>query len=342
MFKKLSEIAEYIGGSLEGEDLSVNGVSGADDAQETFITFLESSRYRGIVASSRAAALIVPPDFGESEKPVIRVKNPRLAFAGLLELFYGKSRPEPSVHETALIGKNTVLGEGVYVGPYVVIGENVNIGNGTVIMPFVFLGDGVSVGENSLLHPRVTVMHGCSIGSGAVLHSGAVIGADGFGFVRDGLEQIKIPQVGTVEIGDDVEIGANTAIDRATTGKTVIGNGTKIDNLVQIGHNNRVGSHSTIVSQTGIAGSCKVGDVVTVGAQVGVKDHIEIGDGAIVASRSGVTKSVKPGAFLSGYPARDHREELRIEAAVASLPALIKRFEKLEKLLERRAELETL
>ena len=328
MFKKLSEIAEHLGGTLEGEDISVNGISGSDDAIESYLTFMESEKYRSSVEASRAAAVIIPITSKGFDKPVIRVKNPRLGFALVLDLFHKRERPTPSVHSSAIIGKNVSLGKDVFIGPYVVIEDGASIGDRTEIYSFSYIGKGVSIGEDTVLEPRVTVFYGCSVGDRCLIHSGAVIGADGFGFVRDGAKQIKIPQVGIVSIGDDVEIGANTTIDRATTGKTLIGSGTKIDNLVQIGHNTHVGNDCTIVSQSGVAGSTNIGDRVIIAAQAGVRDHTLIGSDSIVAGRAGVTKQVKSGTIVSGYPARDHREELKIEASIAKLPEFMSKIEK--------------
>ncbi len=327
---KLSEIADFLGGTLEGSDIDVTGISGADEAADDFLTFMESDKYRQSVLSSRACAVIIPAQAKAFEqKPVVRVKNPRLAFALLLAVFHKRPSKPAGIHPTAVIGSNVSIGDNVTIGPFAVLEDNAVIGSGSEISAHCFIGDGARIGTDSILRHRVSIMRECVIGDRVLIHPGAVIGADGFGFVRDGARQIKIPQVGIVFIGDDVEIGANTTIDRATTGKTVIGCGTKIDNLVQIGHNTSVGRDCTIVSQSGIAGSTKIGDRVVVAAQAGIRDHTEIGSDSVIGGRAGVTKPVKSGAIVSGYPARDHREELRIEAAIARLPELAVRVENL-------------
>ena len=328
MLKKLSEIAELLGGVLEGEDISVDGIAGSDEAKESYLTFMESEKYRSSVDSSKACAVIIPLNSKGFDKPVIRVKNPRLGFALVLDLFHKREKPVPSIHPTAVIGEGVKLGKDVFIGPYVVIESGASIGARAEIYSFSYIGNGVFIGEDTVLEPRVTVFYGCKVGDRCLIHSGAVIGADGFGFVREGAKQIKIPQIGIVSVGDDVEIGANTTIDRATTGKTIIGNGTKIDNLVQIGHNTQVGNDCTIVSQSGVAGSTKIGDRVIIAAQAGVRDHTLIGSDSIVAGRAGVTKQVKSGTVVSGYPAREHREELKIEASIAKLPEFMSKIEK--------------
>ena len=330
MQMKLTDIADYLSGTLEGENISVSGIAGASEAENGFLTFMETERYRGQVVDSKACAVIIPMNAdGFKDKPVIKVKNPRLAFALVLGLFNKVSRKKTGVHKTAVIGENVKIGENTEIGANAVIEEGAIIGDNCEIWANCFIGENVKIGNDTVLRPRVSIMMNCSIGERVLIHPGAVIGADGFGFVRDGAKQIKIPQIGIVAIGDDVEIGANTTIDRATTGKTIIGNGTKIDNLVQIGHNTVVGSDCTIVSQSGIAGSTKIGDRVVVAAQAGIRDHTEIGSDSIIGGRAGVTKPVKKGAIVSGYPARDHREELRIEAAIAKLPEIAVKVEKL-------------
>lgn len=334
MHKKLSEIAALIGGELEGEDILVGGISGSADASSDFLTFMEHDKYRSTVEASEAAGVIIPLKSSGFDKPVIRVKNPRLAFAQVLSLFNPRKKRPLGIHPSAVIGEGAKIGENVSIGAYVVVDSGAEIGNGAEIFPFCFIGEGASVGEDSVLEPRVSIMAGCRIGRRCLIHSGAVIGADGFGFVRDGAFQVKIPQIGIVSVEDDVEIGANATIDRATTGKTVIGCGTKIDNLVQIGHNTCVGRDCTIVSLSGVAGSTKIGDRVIIAAQAGVRDHTEIGSDCIVGGRAGVTKPIKPGSVVSGCPARDHREELRIEAAVSKLPEFMMKAEKLLKKID--------
>lgn len=330
MKMKLSEIADYLQGTLEGEDITISGIAGASEAESGFLTFMEAERYRSQVLDSKADAVIIPLNSdGFINKPVIKLKNPRLAFALVLGLLNKTTRNKTGIHPTAVIGKNVKIGENAEIGANAVIEDGAVIGDNCEIGAICFVGENVKIGNDTVLRPRVSIMSNCILGERVLIHPGAVIGADGFGFVRDGAKQVKIPQIGIVSIGNDVEIGANTTIDRATTGKTIIGNGTKIDNLVQIGHNTVVGEDCTIVSQSGIAGSTKIGERVVVAAQAGIRDHIEIGSDSIVGGQAGVTKSVKKGSIVSGYPARDHREELRIEAIIAKLPEMATKLEKL-------------
>ncbi len=333
MQKRLSEIASFLGGELDGEDLVVDGIAGSEEASASFLTFMENEKYRGAVEASAAAGVIVPVGTKGFSRPVIRVRNPRLAFALLLDEFHPRKRRPAGVHETAVIGEGVTVGDGASIGAYAVVEDGASVGAGAEVYPFCFIGEGASVGAGTVLEPRVSIMRGCIVGDRCLIHSGAVIGADGFGFVRDGAVQVKIPQIGIVSVEDDVEIGANTTIDRATTGRTVIGRGTKIDNIVQIGHNTVIGGDCTIVSQSGVAGSTKIGDRVIIAAQAGVRDHTEVGSDCIVGGRAGVTKPVKRGTVVSGYPAREHREELRIEAAVSRLPEFMARVERQFRLL---------
>ncbi|MDQ7824793.1 MAG: UDP-3-O-(3-hydroxymyristoyl)glucosamine N-acyltransferase [Candidatus Eremiobacteraeota bacterium] len=330
MVKTLEELAHYLKGEPAGDNVTIHGVAGLSYAREGDITFIDHEKYLETALQTPASAIIIPPRVKECARPFIKVKNPRLAFAQLLSLFHGKGKKREGIDDTAILGRNVELGSGVYIGPFVYIGDNVKVGANVQLFPFVYVEDDVTIGDDTILYPRVSLMKGIVIGKRVTIHSGAVIGADGFGFVRDGTSQIKIPQVGIVIVGDDVEIGANATIDRATTDATRIGRGTKIDNLIQIGHNTQVGEDCIIVSQAGIAGSVTVGDRVTIAAQAGVRDHVQIESDSIVAGRAGVTKNVSSGSLVSGFPARDHKEELKIEAAIAQLPELVKKVKKLE------------
>lgn len=333
---KLSEIAVLLDGVLEGNDADVIGIAGTEEADAGYITFMEQEKHRKNAESSRAKAVIIPEKAaGIDGKSVIRVKNPRLGFAKLLTFFHPAKIKFNTIHPTAIIGENVRLGENVGIGAYAVIENNCTIGNNVQIYPHTYIAEGCTIGDDTIIKSSVSLMDDTVIGNRTIIHSGAVIGTDGFGFVRDGATQYKIPQIGHVEIGDDVEIGANATIDRATTGKTIIGSGTKIDNLVQIGHNTVLGKDCTIVSQSGVAGSTKIGDRVILAAQSGVRDHTEIGSDSIIAGRSGVTKPVKKGTIVSGFPARDHREELKIEAIIAKLPELANTIDQLCKKLEK-------
>jgi UDP-3-O-[3-hydroxymyristoyl] glucosamine N-acyltransferase len=278
----------------------------------------------------------VGTDAGPVGKPCIRVERVKLAFIRALELFAPGEGPAPGVHPTAVIGEGVSLGEGVRVGAFAVIGDGARLGERTIIDAHAVLGEQVETGPDCRVRPHAVLYPRTVLGARVTVHSGAVIGADGYGYEWDGRRHRKVPQIGRVRLCDDVEVGANSTIDRATTGETVIGPGTKIDNLVQIGHNVRTGAHCLIISQTGIAGSAKLGNGVVLAGQVGVKDHIEIGDGVQAAGKSGVWGSQPPGVVISGHPARPHREQVRIEAALGKLPELMRRVRELERRLAAR------
>jgi len=336
MKRSLKELAKLVDGEIEGdEDLKIKGAARVEEAKEGDITFAVSEKFLHIAEKTPASAVIVPLNIKSSCKSTIKVANPRLAFAKILELFAPPPPKLGEIHPTAKVAKGAKLAPSVTVGPYSVIEEGTVVEEGVYLSSFTYLGRGVKIGKDSFLHPRVTILDGCIVGERVIIHSGAVIGSDGFGFVKkeDG-SYYKIPQLGRVVIEDDVEIGANVAIDRATTGETRIGRGTKIDNLVHIAHNVSIGNNVAIVALVGISGSSNIGDGVVLAGQAGVTDHVSIGKNAIVAAKSGVTKDIPPGSFVSGFPARDHTKQKRIKAAVYRLPELIKRVQRLEKLLE--------
>jgi UDP-3-O-[3-hydroxymyristoyl] glucosamine N-acyltransferase len=339
MIRTTGEIAHLIGGELIGDGgLVVRGVASIEDAEEGDITFALNGRYLGSAYNSKATALIVSQDVDiepKREMALIKVQNPRLAFTRVLELFAPKSTPKPGIHPTAFIGEGSKRGKDVSIGAYVVIGDDTRIGDGVILYPHVYIGDRVEIGEGSIIHPHVTIYRMSKIGKRVIIHSGSVVGSDGFGYVKVDGEHLKIPQNGSVEIGDDVEIGANVTIDRATTGTTQIGSGTKIDNLVMIAHNVSIGKNCVIVAQTAIAGSAKIEDGVTIAGQVGVAGHLVVGSNTVVAARSVITKSIKSGQFVSGFPARPHPEEKRIKVARTKLPDLLKKVKELEKKVER-------
>jgi len=333
----LSELARHVGGKVIGDDaVEIRGVASIEEAGPAEIAFLAHPRYRGYLATVRAGALIISRNIPirslpKAGKNFIQVAQPYVAFAKILQLF----NPPPSyggeVSSLAAIDPTAVLAERVTVFPQVYVGKGVRVQRGTVLFPGVFLGDGVEVGEDCVLHPRVTVREGCHIGNRVILHAGVVIGADGFGYAGEGRERVKIPQIGIVVIEDDVEIGANTTVDRATLGRTVIGRGTKVDNLVQIAHNVIVGQHSVIAAQAGIAGSTKIGNEVVLAGQVGVVNHVEIGDKAKIGPQSGIPRSVPPGALLSaGLEAQPHQQWLRVMTLLPRLPKLWGAVQRLE------------
>ncbi|MCD4782580.1 MAG: UDP-3-O-(3-hydroxymyristoyl)glucosamine N-acyltransferase [Candidatus Eremiobacteraeota bacterium] len=336
----LQELAGVLEGELAGENIEINDVSGIDDVKPGEITWVEGKKSLENALASSASALVMNKKYfkkaGDMLKvPCIIVKRPRLAFAQILNCFYTRSKPNPGTASTALVGPNTVCGENVSIGEYAVIGKDCNIGEGTIIYPLVYIGDNVKIGKNTIIYPFVAIHNRTEVGKEVIIHSGTVIGADGFGFVEDKKTRIKIPQVGKVMLGDYSEIGANVTIDRATTGITSIGEGTKIDNLIQVGHNNNIGKNCVLVSQVGIAGSCTIGDNVTFAAQSGVGPHVKIGANTVVAGRGGVTHDIPKNSIVSGFPARPHREALRISGAMQRLPILMKTIKDLERRIEK-------
>jgi UDP-3-O-[3-hydroxymyristoyl] glucosamine N-acyltransferase len=331
----VSELAALVGGQFFSDPdpaIKVHGAAALADAGEGQVTFFGNAKYLPQIKASRASVALVPLDFAEPIAPVaIRVENPSLAFATLLEKFAPPAiRFAPGVHPTAVIGQGVALGEGVSIQPYVVIEDGAKVGARSVIGAHGYIGHEASVGEDCQIAPRVTVGARCLLGNRVIVHSGAVVGSDGFGFEFSQGKHVKIPQIGVVQIDDDVELGANVTIDRARFGRTWIGEGSKIDNLVQIAHNVVVGKHCLIVSQVGISGSTKLGNYVTLAGQVGVVGHIEIGDGAIVAAQSGVSKSLAPKEIVFGSPALPMREAKERLAYLGRLPKVFERLKRLE------------
>ncbi len=334
--RTLAELAEELGGTVVGDPLTViRGVAGIREAGPGEITFLANARYEPQLAETRAAAVICSREPRRSLIPMLQVDNPYLAFQKAVRVFRPDAwRPEPGIHPTAVIAPGATLGTGVAIGPHCVIERGTRIGDRAVLMACVYLGASSSVGEETVLHAGVVVREECVIGARCVLHAGVVIGGDGFGYAFDAGRYHKVPQVGNVVIGDDVEIGANTTVDRATTGSTRIGDGTKIDNLVQIGHNVVVGRHCIIVAQVGVSGSTELEDFTTLGGQVGVAGHLRIGKGSMVAAQSGVARSVPPGTVVSGTPAMPHSLWKRMVAVLPRLPQLFQRAKDLEQRVE--------
>jgi len=336
MRKTLKEIAELVDGEVVGNgDIIITGVSGIREADEGDITFLANPKYFPLIEKTRASAIITSRDIEVPAKSAIRTDNPSLAFAKIVSSFAPCEVKHPQgIHPTAILGKNVALGRDVAVGPYAVIEDEVSIGDKSIIYAGSFIGQYTKIGTDALVYPNVSIRERVTIGNRVIIHSGTVIGSDGFGFVDiEGLHH-KIPQVGTVEIGDDVEIGANVTIDRARFDKTVIGKGTKIDNLVQIAHNVAIGENSIIVAQVGISGSTTIGKNVTLAGQVGVVGHISIGDNAIVMAQSGVSKSIPPNTMAWGYPAKPQDVAKRVNACVQNLPRLYNTVAELKKKIE--------
>ncbi len=333
----LSDIAILVGGTLKGDaDLCISGANSIDNAGPGDISFVRGKKYWPLLEHTQAAAILTQEVPAGCTLPLVLVKNPDVAFAKILALLESHQRNHPSgIHPDAQIGENVVLGTNVSIDAFVRIGDNCIIGNNTILYSGVYIGANTTVGSDCILYPNVVVREHCKIGARCMLHSGACVGSDGFGFAPVDGSWVKIPQVGIVIIEDDVEIGSNSTIDRATCGVTRIGQGTKIDNLVQIGHNTHIGIHSAIAGMVGIAGSAKIGDYVRIGAYSGVAGHLSIGNGATIGARSGVTQSVEPGAIVSGFPVKDHQLERRIMVSQAKIPELIRRMRQLEIQLEK-------
>jgi UDP-3-O-[3-hydroxymyristoyl] glucosamine N-acyltransferase len=331
----LDELAALVGGKVEGDgSLQVRGIASLEEAGEGQISFLAELKHRGRLEKTRASAVIVPANLPPFPRPLIRTPNPYLAYAKVQAFFQGQPRLPRGVDPRAFIGQGVKIGRDVSIFPFVFVGDGCEVGDRAVLYPGVYLGESVRVGEESVLYPDVVVMDRCLVGKRVILHAGTVIGSDGFGFARDGAKHVKIPQVGIVVIEDDVEIGANCAIDRAAMGKTRIKRGVKTDNFVHIGHSVTVGEDTILVAQVGISGSTEVGSRVALGGQVGVVGHIKIGDGAMIGAQAGVGQDVAPGQILSGSPAFPHREWLRAQAAFQKLPEMKRRLAELEKKLE--------
>ncbi len=331
--KSLKEIAKLIDGEVIGDaNIAISGVSGIKEAKEGDITFVASSKYLSLIDETKASAIITTPDIDSASKPIVRVGNPSLAFSKVISLFSLDEQVRPKgIHSTAIIGKNVKLGKAVGIGAYVVVEDEVEIGDSTVIYPGCFVGTKTKIGKKTLIYPNVSIREKIEIGNRVVIHPGSVIGSDGFGFATvKGVHQ-QIPQIGTVLIEDDVDIGSNVTIDRARFDKTIIGKGTKIDNLVQIAHNVIIGENSMIIAQVGIAGSAKIGKNVILAGQSGVAGHIEVGDDVVVAGQAGVTKSTPAKTKVFGYPARPYALAMRINAYVQRLPKLYDKIDKLEK-----------
>jgi UDP-3-O-[3-hydroxymyristoyl] glucosamine N-acyltransferase len=326
-------IAALVAGELVGDGKTlVTGVAPLDRADATHLSILSSAKYEALMATTKAGVVLVDPEFRDAPgtpRARIVVTQPLEKLLSLLPRLYPQKPPTPGIAATARIGKGASIGERVSIGEYAIVGANFKLGDDTAIGPHCVVGDGVSIGAGARLFPGVTIYSGTTIGARTVIHSGARIGCDGFGYVfRDASHQ-KIPHVGHCIIGDDVEIGANTTIDRGSIDDTVVGNGTKIDNLVQVAHNVRIGEKCLIIAQAGIAGSAKIGDGAVIAGQAGIAGHLSIGAGARIAAQAGVFGDVPPGETWSGYPARPHREALRASAALFKLAGMMRRLEKL-------------
>jgi UDP-3-O-[3-hydroxymyristoyl] glucosamine N-acyltransferase len=328
------EIAKHLNGKVLGNPgLELSGFSPADRAVHGDLTCAENETYFQQAEASAASAIMVSGDFTSTTKTLIVVPNARVAFARVLPLFFPEPTFAPGVHPSSVIGKGSKIHPSVHIGAACIIGENVCVGEGTILKGLVFVGSGSQIGRNCTIFPNVTVYEGSQIGDRVRIHSGSVVGSDGFGYVLDEGIHRKVPQIGNVIIGDDVELGACVTIDRGALGPTTIGAGTKIDNLVQIGHNVCIGEHCIVVSQVGIAGSCRLGNYVVLGGQVGIAGHIKIGNNVTIAAKSGVMNDIPDGEKLFGTPAIASLQARRQMVAISQLPELIKRVRDLEKRL---------
>ena len=328
----LGRIAEALGATLEGDPARVMlGVAPLDIAGPEHVSFLVNPRYDRAVAQSAAGAVVVGRDVEGLPQALLRVDSPQAALIALLRLFYPEPPAATGIHSTAVVGEGAHVDPTAWVGACAVVEPDARIGARSRVGALCFIGAGAVLGDDVVLHPRVVVTDGVRIGDRVVVHPGSVLGADGFGYAFDGTAHRKIPQVGGLRIEDDVEIGANSTIDRATLGDTRIRRGTKIDNLVQVGHNCDVGEDVILVAQVGVSGSCKIGNRAVLAGQVGLADHVTIGTGAVVTAQSGVPNEVPDGEVWSGTPSRPSGETKRIWAAEALLPELLRRFRALEK-----------
>jgi UDP-3-O-[3-hydroxymyristoyl] glucosamine N-acyltransferase len=324
---RLAQIAAALDAHLENgsPDTEIAGVAGIEQAGPGDLTFVANPKYGAAAKKTKASAVIVAHDFPVLATAMLRSKNPYLTFACAIALFHPPSKYTPGIHTTAVIHPSARIGEGAHIGPYVVISEDVEIGRNAVLLAHVVIYRGVKIGDNFLAHAHAVIREHCRLGNNVLLQNGVVIGADGFGFAKDDLGHWhKIPQPMPVVIEDDVEIQANTCIDRASVGETHIAQGTKIDNLVQVGHGSHIGEHSLLAAQVGLAGSTEVGNHVILTGQVGVVGHCKVGDGAIVTPQSGVAGDIPAGAVVSGTPAIDHKLWLKVSALLSRLPDIAK------------------
>lgn len=321
---KLSDIASILDGNLIGNDVFISGVASIERAKEGEITFLFQKKYLAELEKSKASAFVVTEGTDLVGKNVVVVKNPSLAQAKLLSLFFPERNYKHGVSEKATVLPSVVLKENVTIMDFAFIDENTTIDEGSVIYPFVYIGKNVKIGKHTIVYPHVVIMDDTEIGSDVKIYSGAIIGSDGFGYAFNGQKYEKIPQIGKVVIGESVEIGANTTIDRATLEETKIGNGTKLDNLIMVGHNVKIGNDTVIAAQAGIAGSTEIGSYVVMGGQVAIADHVKIGNKVMVGGRTGIMSNIEDGRKIAGLPARDYKKWLKIEAYIDKLPEMKK------------------
>lgn len=328
---KLAELARLLNAELHGDgNLEIVGVGGIEDAAPGQITFVANNRYASHARRTAASAVLVTPDFAEISAATLRIGNPYLAFAKAIGMFYTPPVYSPGVHPTAVIAATATLGLNIHIGAYVVIGDEVVVGDNSILLAHTILYPKVSVGHHFTAHANVVVREGCRIGNNVILQNGVVIGSDGFGFAKDDEGHWhKIPQPGPVILEDDVEVQANTSIDRSSVGETRIGRGAKIDSHVQIGHGCSVGEDTLICAQSGLAGSSHLGKKVVLAGKVGIAGHLTVGDGTVLTANSAISHDVGPGLVLSGSPAFDNRQWLRATAVFSRLPELMRQVQRL-------------
>jgi UDP-3-O-[3-hydroxymyristoyl] glucosamine N-acyltransferase len=331
MTRTLGELAVFLEGDLQGPaDLAIEGIAPIDQATDREITFITQKRFARLVDQSKAAAFIVSREYAGLPRPLIIVPHPYLAYARVAALFAPPLQRWPGVSDLSYLGQGVALGLQVSIAPLAFIGDGTELGDRVTIMSGCVIGEEVRIGADTLIYPNVTIRERCTVGARCIIHSGAVIGSDGFGFVPGETGHVKIPQIGTVIIEDDVEIGANCTVDRGALGATRVGRGVKIDNLVQLAHNVQVGENSLLVAQVGISGSTKLGKGVVLAGQVGVAGHLEVGDGVKVGAQSGVHHSIPAGQIVSGSPTRPQREWLQQVSHIPKLPDIYRRLKQLE------------
>ena len=330
---KLGELAARLGAELRGDpELEVTGVRGIEEAGPSEITFVANPRYAGLARKTNAAAVLVEPEFPDISAATLRIQNPYYAFSRALGLFYQSPVYPPGIHATAVIDPTAMIGEGAHIGAYVVIQPDVRIGPHATLLPHVVIYPGAVIGSHFFAHAHAVVREGCTLGDHVTLENGAIIGADGFGFAKnDAGHWEKIPQSGPVRLGDRVDVQANACIDRATVGATEIGDGSKVDNLVQVGHGSRVGQDTLLCAQVGLAGSSVIGSNAILAGQAGVAGHCSLGDGVILTAQSAVSHDVPAGKMISGSPGFDNRLWLRAVAIFQRLPEMLRRLDRLEK-----------
>jgi len=333
--RTLAEYAAAAGGEVRGDGaLAIERIAAIDEADERSLTFATDERYLRAACKSRAAAVLTGRDVAAAlptaTKPMVLVESARVGLGTLLRVLEPARPSGPFVHPSAVVDVDARLGERVWIGPQVVVGAHAHVGDDAVLLAGATVGANARVGARTIMHPRAMLLDDCVAGARVVLHAGCVVGSDGFGFMLADGRLVRIPQIGNVELGDDVEIGANACVDRAQTGTTRIGRGTKIDNLVQIGHNCRIGEDCGVAALVGFAGSTTIGDHVSVGGQAGFRGHLVVGSRVRVAGRAQVWGDIPDDAFVGGAPAHDHREELRRQVRVRNLDKLYARVDALE------------